>query len=229
MEMKEFIETAKLLGCDQQTIEKAVQTLTRAGLGPGDPESLRVLMNVFLEFQSKQSVDAIKEASANASKEIQQATIQSVGHLKKSGESQLSLIQKATAEKMKEARAVVSATGCEIAKDISKDIGDSVNEAILKTVRTKYHVSVFGFFVVTLILSVVGFYCGMIFQKQHDSDLSGFIPDSLNSWLSGFSPLTLVCFGTVAFVLLRVACAYCVNSKAIRWLFVLPDSKPSWR
>jgi len=228
--MNDFIDTAKKLGASQSVIDETYQVFAKTGIGPNDPEAIRILMTVLLEERNKASIEAVNTATQKASSELKAVVSRSLGIMKRNTDEQIKNMMDLADSKAIQLDAVARASGTDVAKTVSTDIASSVDQAIRTTVKTRYNVSIFGFLVVSLLMSVLGYYLGQI--QMHDVDMSkasGIPLDNLTAWLSSFPPYDLLGAGVVGFLFVRIVCAYSVNSKAIRWLLALPEPRTSWR
>ncbi|MBB2154813.1 hypothetical protein HLH33_00565 [Gluconacetobacter diazotrophicus] len=199
--MSIFSDTAEALELSPDGRDRAWLLLHDADLSPDDPAVVQLLIAESSRETMESHVAAMRAATSQAIAEFKQT--------------------QATAESAALAR-LTSSTG-DIAKSVSTNIAAAVERAVVEASRERRDNAgvkvalVFGGGI------LVGVYLGSF----------GDLPDagSATSWLGQFRPWQLLATGVMAFIVLRLICAWFVGAPLIRWLLALPardDLSSAW-
>jgi len=217
--MELFNEIARELGASDDVRRDALSVMSKAGVGSNDPQAERILLNLhMLELTRKQIEQSVKQ--------IKDAGEASARRLVATSREASASVREMAGHSIQDANAKISATGATIADKLAGRIGENLEHAILRTVATKYNLSLLGFWVVSVVMAIVGFWGGIILARQQDGIMTGQVQaDPLTAWLATFSPWSLLGAGAMAFIVLRVVCSYSIRASWIRWILAVPESR----
>jgi hypothetical protein len=200
--MSIFSDTAEALELSAEGRDRAWLLLHEADLSPDDPAVVQLLI-----------AESSRETMESHVAAMRAATSQAIAEFKAT---------QATAESAALAR-LTSTTG-DIARSVSTTIASAVEKAVVEASRERrdnagvMRALIFGGGI------FVGVYLGTSFGDWPDAG-------SATSWLGQFRPWQLLATGAMAFLILRLICAWFLGAPLIRWLLALPardDLSSAW-